>query len=133
HDFAEPLAAEGQHLVVVEPRRLDQLGASAGLLVLDVAGVRDLATALGIERRLLELRLERAVAELCVREDRRQHVRPLVTDELRTGAGYPYVHLELRALPRPLALLLHQPGELLFVHLEPTLGRRLLRQLPREA
>src|SRR5439155_1278288 len=55
------------------------------------------------------------------------------TDELRAGAGYPYVHLERRALPRPLALLLHQPGELLFVDLEPTLGRELLRQLPREA
>ena len=107
--FAESLAAEGQHLVVLEPERLDQVGARAGLLVLDVTGVGDLAPALGIEGRLLELRLEGAVAEIRVGEDRRQHLSSLVADELRARrrAADLDVDVESRALPRALPLLLH--------------------------
>src|SRR5205085_7674935 len=45
----EPVAAKGQHLVVLEPDRLHELRARARLLVLDVAGVGDLAAALRVE------------------------------------------------------------------------------------
>src|SRR3954471_3902333 len=132
--FAESLATEGQHLVVLEPERLDQVGARAGLLVLDVTGVGDLAPALGIEGRLLELRLEGAVAEIRVGEDRRQHLSSLVADELRARrrAADLDVDVESRAPPRALPLLLHQTGELLLVDLESPFGRELLRQLPGE-
>ena len=46
----EALALEEQRLVVAGARGTDELGPRAGLLVLDVAGVRDLAAALGVER-----------------------------------------------------------------------------------
>ena len=74
HPRREPLAFEGQHLVVAgEPGHRDQLGPRAGLLVLDEAGVGDLAAALRVEGRLLELGLEAPVVELLVGDDRSQH------------------------------------------------------------
>ena len=55
----EALALEDEHLVVAEPdARRDELGPRAGLVVLDVARVGDLAAARRIERRLAQLRLE---------------------------------------------------------------------------
>ena len=131
----EPLAAERQHLVVVEPGRAEELGACARSFVLDVPGVGDLTAALRIEGRLLELRLEAPVAEILVGDDRRQHVGLLVADELgaRRRAADAHVDVERRSAARSLALLLHQACELFLVHLEPALGRELLRQLERKA
>ena len=60
----EAFAAEDELLVGLEPQRLHELGARAAVLLLEVARVGDLAAARGIERRLLELRLEEAVAEI---------------------------------------------------------------------
>ena len=57
------------------------------LLVLDEAGVGDLAAALRVEGRLLELRLEAPVAEILEGDDRRQHVRLLVAHELAARLG----------------------------------------------
>src|SRR5262249_50849181 len=131
--LGEALALEGQRLVVLEPRGLNQLRTRAGFLVLDVAGVGDLAAALGVERRLLELRLEGAVAEVGVRKNRGQDVRALVADELAARPRHAHLDVEPGALPRALPLLLHEARELLFVHLEASLGSELLRQLPREA
>src|SRR5207253_1813012 len=64
----------------------------------------------------------------------RQHVRPLVADELGAGrrAADFDLDVEARALSRALALLLHKASELLLVDLQPALGRELLRQLPGE-
>ena len=59
----EALALEDELLVVADADRLDELGAGAGLLVLDPAGVGDLAAALRVERRLVELRREAPVPE----------------------------------------------------------------------
>ena len=83
----ESLAFEDEHLVVAEPDRLAQLGARARLLVLDPARVGDLPAAGRIERRALELRLELAVAEVVQREDRRQHLGPVVADEVGRRPG----------------------------------------------
>ena len=60
----KPSPRKSQHLVVVEPVARDELGARAGLLVLEPARVGDLAAALGVERRLAQLREESAVAEI---------------------------------------------------------------------
>ena len=60
----EAFAAEDELLVRLEPQRLDELGARAAVLALEVARVGDLAAAGGIERRLLELHLEEALAEI---------------------------------------------------------------------
>src|SRR5262249_58241905 len=92
-----------------------------------------LAAAFGVERRLLELRLEGAVAEVGVRKNRGQDVRALVADELAARPRHAHLDVEPGALPRALPLLLHEARELLFVHLEASLGSELLRQLPREA
>ena len=78
----EALAAEREHLVVADARRAHELGARARLLVLDPAGVGDLAAALRVERRLVELGVEEPVLARLERGDRRQHVGLLVADEL---------------------------------------------------
>ena len=64
-----------------DPGRLAQLRPRAGLLVLDPAGVADLAASGRVERGPLQLRLEPAVAQLVEGEDRRQHLGLLVADE----------------------------------------------------
>ncbi len=79
--LGEARALEDELLVVLEPQRLDELGARA-VLLLDPAGVGDLAAARRIERRLGELDLEVAVAEVGERRDRGAHVELLVADEL---------------------------------------------------
>src|SRR5207244_121891 len=85
---AEALAPERQHLVVGrEPRRLDELGARARLLVFDEAGIGDLAAAGRVEGRALELRLEEPVPELLEREDRGQHLRPRRRRSPRRASG----------------------------------------------
>ena len=80
--FGEPFSSEREDLVVADPGRPDQLGARVRLVMLDVARVGDLAPALRVERRLLELRLERAVPAVLVGEDSREDVCALVADEL---------------------------------------------------
>ena len=88
--------------------------------------------ALGVEGRLVQLRVEEAVLARLERRDRRQHVGLLVADELgRALADHP--HLEARRRARALPLLLHQPPELVLVDGEAALARQLLRQLEREA
>jgi len=120
-------------LVAFEPQRLDEIRARA-VLLLDPAGVGDLAAPRRIERRLGELDLEEAVAEVGVRGDRGPHVELLVADELR-----PRRAREARLVPcgaalaRDDAVLLHLPLVLLLVHGEAPLTRELLGQLDREA
>ena len=66
HDRAHPVAdgeafaLEEQRLVLAGARSADEVGARPRLLVLDEADVRHLAAALGVERRLMELRAEAA-------------------------------------------------------------------------
>src|SRR5207237_2436936 len=132
---AEALAFEGEHLVVAgQPGRSDQVGSRAGLLVLDVARVGDLPAAFGVERRLLELRLEPPVAEILVGDDRRQHVRLLVADELAAGNTRGdfdlYLHVGFtRDGPRSFALLLHPRAEAVLIYGDPTLAGQFLGQL----
>ncbi len=57
--LGEAVALKHELLVVVEPQRLDEVGARA-VLLLDPAGVGDLAAARRVERRLGELDLEEA-------------------------------------------------------------------------
>ena len=119
---------EEQRLVLLEPVRVEQLGAGS-VLLLDPAAVRDLAAAGGIERRLAQLREEQPVAERLERADLREHVGLPVADELAAEAGG---RRELRralraaaadARARDLAMLRHQACVLLLVHLEPALTR----------
>ena len=62
---------------------LDEVRPRAGLLVLEVALVGDLAAPGGVERRLAQLGEEEAVLELLERTDLREHVRLLEPDEIR--------------------------------------------------
>src|SRR5919109_1088334 len=113
-------------------------GLSACLLVLDEALVADLAAALGVERRLAQLREEVAALERLERADLRQHLGLLVADELRREAG-PLAELRgahlLAAAARAgaLALLGHQPRERLLVDGDAALEGELARQLEGEA
>ena len=63
--LGEAFALKDELLVVLEPQRVDEVGARA-VLLLDPARVGDLAAARRIERRLGELDLEVAVAEVGV-------------------------------------------------------------------
>ena len=84
----EALAAKDERLVAVEPVRVDELGPRPGVVVaLDPALVGDLAAARGVERRLPQLREERAVAELLERAELREHVGLLVADEVGREPG----------------------------------------------
>jgi len=132
---SEPLTPERQHLVVLESRRPEELGACARFLVLDIARIGHLTATLRIEGRGFELRLERPIAEILVGDECREHVCPLVPDELasRRGTGDPHVYVERRRAARALPLLLHESREFLLVHLEPTFCGELLRQLERKA
>src|SRR5205823_1619369 len=101
------------------------------LLVPQIPGIGNLSAAGGVKGRLVELDLERAVAAVVKRGDRRQDVGLLVADEVRLRP----LDLELDGDggARARALLLHQPRELLVVDPEATLAAELLRQLEREA
>src|SRR5439155_11368206 len=78
-------------------------------------------------------RLEAAVAEILIGEDRRQDVGLLVAYELAPHlAADADIHRRGRAA-RPLPLLLHQPPEPVDVNAQPALPRQLLGQLEREA
>src|SRR5215211_4604024 len=80
----EALAAEEEHLVRVEPERVDELGPHAARVVaLDPALIGDLAATRGVERRLAQLGEKRAVAELLERAELREHVDLGVADEVR--------------------------------------------------
>ena len=95
-------------------------------------GVGHLAAALGVERRLVELRIEEAVVARLEGRDRRQHLGLLVADKLRRPlADEP--HLEGARGAGALALLLHPPRELLLVDRQPALVRQLAGELVREA
>ena len=77
-------AAEDEHLVVADAVRLHELGAGGRVAVeLDHALVGDLAAARRVERRLAQLREERAVAEILVGVELREHVGLVVADERR--------------------------------------------------
>src|SRR5437016_3200932 len=129
----EALASEDELLVVLEPQRLDELRTLTAFL-LDHADVRHLPAARRVERRLLELRLEETVAQIGVGGDRREHFRALVADELSARrVGEAHVDLQGTGAPRDLAMLLHEPCELLVVDAEAALARELLRQLDRKA
>src|SRR5204863_77371 len=117
----------------LEPERLDEPRRRAGRLVLDEALVGDLAAAGRVERRLEELRLEEAVPEVGERRDRGQHLRLLVAGEPRLRLSGDADLGRRRAPPGALALLRHEPRELLLVHAEAALACELLRQLDREA
>src|SRR5436190_37205 len=89
--------------------------------------------ALRVERRLLQLRLEPAVAEVLVGEDRGEDVRLLIADELAADvAGDPYVDF-LDGTAGALPLLVHQPVEAVDVHDETAFACKLLGQLDGEA
>ena len=122
----EAQALKHELLVVHEPERLDELGARA-VFLLDPAGVGDLAAARRIERRLGELDLEVAFAEVGERGDRGPHVDLLVADELGSRrAGEARLVAGRAALAGDLAMLLHQPRVLLVVETEAALARELL-------
>ena len=115
------------------PSRPDQLGAHAGLVVLDVARVGDLTATLRVERRLLELRVEGAVPAILVGEDCGEHVGALVADELaarcleeRGG------DVERAARARDLAMLRHCAPVAVDVDGLAALLRELHGQLERE-
>src|SRR6185503_4985544 len=87
----------------------------------------------GVERRLLELRLKAAVAQVLVREDRGQDFGLLVAGELAADVARD-THLDLRrSLARALSLLLHQRMEAVLVDRQAAFAGQLLRQLEREA
>src|SRR6266511_5615132 len=137
--FAEPLAFEQQRLVVLQAVRLAERPASAAAVVgLDPAGISHLSPARRVERRLAKLGEEEPVPELFDGADLRENVGFLVPDELRSEAGglrelgRTLVVLRDRGT-RALALLLHEPRELLLVHAQAALARELLRELEREA
>src|SRR5439155_710606 len=125
--LGEALTLEEERLVVVEPVRLAQLGAPARAVVrLDEARVGDLAAPGRVERRLAQLAEEEPVLEPLQRADLRQHVRLLEADELGREAGAAGelggAHVGYAgAGAGALALLRHQPGELLLVDAEPAL------------
>ena len=125
-------AFEHEHLVVsFEADCLAQCRLGPRLLVDEVAGVRDLAAARRVERRLVQLYFEAAVTAVVERRDRRQDVCLLVSDELRLR---PFdLKLDRNRSARPLPLLLHQRRELVLVDAEPALARKLLGQLERKA
>ena len=79
--LGEALAVEEEHLVVADPVGLLQVCARARLIVLDEAGVADLAATLGVEGRLPELGEKIAALELLERADLREHLGLLVADE----------------------------------------------------
>ena len=84
----EALAAEEQHLVAVEAVRVDELRADRRVVVaLDPALVGHLAAARRIERRLAQLREERAVAEILERAELGEDVDLRVADELGREPG----------------------------------------------
>ena len=135
-----------ERLVVAEPVHVDHARAPAGRL--DQAAVGDLAAALGVERRLLELGQHPAVGAL---GDAQHGVRlgRLVADEARAEAGVAgeaqhlvVAHVQLAAgargrvraaAPRHLARLLHQLLEALVVDRQALLGEQLLGHLVGEA
>ena len=116
----EALALEEQHLVVADPvaRRA---ASRARAVLLELARVGHLAAALGVERRLAELREKRPVAELLQRADLRQHLGLLPADELGDEAGLArevgrLLELALAAAgARDLAVALHLPRVLVLV------------------
>src|SRR5207253_10155493 len=123
--LGEPVTLEEQRLIFLQPVRLPQLGAHArSVVALDPSGVRDLASALGVEGRFAQLREEETVAEIFERTDLGEDLDLLVTHELGAKAGIlrelggPSVVLRDRAT-RPRALHLHQARELLLVDAEP--------------
>ena len=136
----EPVAAEDERLVAVEPEGVDELGADRRVVVaLDPAVVGDLAAARRVERRLAELREEGAVAEILERAELGEHVDLRVADELR---GEPGVAREVggplreAALARPardLLVALHLGAVAVDVDLVAALARELDGQLDREA
>ncbi len=135
----EARAAEEKRLIVLEPVRLDELGDVAGVVVeLDRAGVRHLAAARRIERRLAQLREEVAVVDLLERADLREDVGLRVADELgREVGGAREVGRALKlaraAGARDLAMPLHLDAVAVDVdRLAPLLGE-LDRELEREA
>src|SRR5204862_185265 len=78
--------------------------------------------------------LKETVTEIGVRGDRREHLGALVPDEVRPRRAAEARLVPRRpALPRDLAVPLHQARVLLVVHAEAALARELLRQLDREA
>ena len=131
--FGEPFASEDELLVVDQPQNLDELRARA-VVLLEPALVLYLPTTRGVERRLCELDLELAVAEVRVCGDRRAHVELLVADKLRRRSWKtdPCARGLTRAA-RNLAMLLHQPGVLLVVEGEAALTPELLGELDRKA
>ena len=135
-----PVAAEEERLVAVEAERVDELGAHRRVVVpLDPALVGDLAAAGRVERRLAELREERAVAEILERAELREHVDLRVADELRCEPGVAReVGRALRepALARPardLLVPLHLGPVAVDVDLLAALAGELDGQLDREA
>ncbi len=111
----------------------------ARLLLEELAAVRHLAAALGIERRLAQLGEECAVAQVLDRSELRQHVDLRVADEVglepraRRELGGPLQIALLPTGPRDLAVLLHEAAEAVDVDRLATLLCELLGQLDREA
>ena len=117
---------------------LDEVGARARPLVLEVALVGDLTAAGGVEGRLAELGEKETVLELLERTDLREHVRLLEPDEIRgeAGAGGELGRarvLALRAGPRALALLTHETLEAFLVDRQAPGARAVNRHLDRIA
>src|SRR5688572_27584268 len=131
--LAEPFPSEGENLVVPDPGRADQVGAHARLVVLDEASVGDLSPTLRVERRLLELRVEGAVASIFVGEDGREDVGALVPDELAARSlEQRGGDLERAADARDLTMLRHGPAVAVDVDRLAALLRELYGQLERE-
>ena len=129
----EAQALKHELLVVYKPERLDELRPRA-VFLLDPAGVGDLAAARRIERRLGELDLEKAFAEVGERGDRGPHVELLVADELGSGrAGEARLVAGRAALAGGLAMPRHQPRVLLVVETEAALAPELLGELDGKA
>ena len=131
-------AAEDEHLVVADAIRLDELGARTRLVVeLDHALIRDLAAAGGIERRLAQLAEERAVAEILVGVELREHVGLVVADELGrirlAGEVGRALRVRLAAGARDRPVLGHPVAVVVDVDGLASLLGELHRQLDREA
>src|SRR6185503_2890142 len=136
----EAVAAEDERLVCVEAVCVDELRAYRRLAVpLDPAFVCHLAAAGRVERRLAELREERAVAELLERPDLREDVDLRVADELGLEpcvAGELAGALEQPALARAardLPVLVHLGAVAVDVDRLSALLGELRRELDREA
>src|SRR4029077_13859949 len=119
-----PSTPKDELLVVLQPQRVDEIGARA-VLLLDPACVRDLAAARRIERGLGQLRLEVAVAGVGERGERRAHAYRLVAYKIRPRSAAEPRLVPPAALAGDLLVLLHQARELFLVPAEAPLARPL--------